>query len=149
MNSPKHILVVGALVRNAAGQILLIRHHRRGWEIPQGRVEEGEGLLDALHREVREESGIDIIPGPLAAVFSKTDAPAALIFTFLANYHAGTLQPSDETPELGWFDVAEVMPQISHPVSRDRIETLLSFKDRTIFRTYTAKPFTIKNETRL
>lgn len=149
MMEPKHTVVVGGLVRNTSGQILLIRHHRRGWEIPQGRVEEGEGLLDALHREVREETGVDIIVGPLAAVFSKTTEPAALIFSFLAAYRGGELQPSDETPELGWFEPASVVAQIAHPVIRDRISALLTFDGRVIFRTYRSSPFLVQSEERL
>lgn len=58
MGQPKHVIVVGCLVRNDSGQVLLIRHHKRGWEIPQGRVEEGEDLLAAARREVLEETGV-------------------------------------------------------------------------------------------
>jgi len=149
MTEPRHTLVVGALVRNEQSEVLLIRHHRRGWEMPQGRVEEGESLLDALHREVREETGIAIIPGPLAAVFSKTTMPPAVIFSFLAGYRDGTLQPSDETPELAWFTAEAALSQVTHPVNRDRLATLLSYDGRTIFRAYSANPFAVLSETRL
>jgi 8-oxo-dGTP diphosphatase len=146
---PKHTVVVGGLVRNAAGEILLIRHHRRGWEIPQGRVEQDEGLLDALHREVREETGVEISAGLLAAVFSKTTEPAAIIFSFLAAYCGGELHPSDETPELGWFAPQVVPELVNHPVIRDRIDTLLSFDGRVIFRAYSSSPFQVMSESRL
>lgn len=149
MIEPRHTLVVGALVRNEKGEILLIRHHRRGWEIPQGRVEEGESLLDALRREVREETGVEISPGPLAAVFSKTSAPSAVIFSFLATYRDGTLRPSEETPELAWFAPGEGAARITHPVNRDRLETLLSYDGRTIFRAYISSPFQVQNDIRL
>ncbi|WP_305044584.1 NUDIX hydrolase [Geoalkalibacter sp.] len=149
MTEPRHTVVVGGLVRNEQGEILLIRHHRRGWEIPQGRVEEGEGLLDALHREVREETGLDIAAGPLAAVFSKTSAPSAVIFTFLAQAQGGVLRPSEETPELAWFAAEAVLARVTHPVNRDRLQTLLSFDGRTIFRAYAASPFQVLSEARL
>ena len=77
MDQPKHIIVASCLVRNNDGRILLIRHHRRGWEIPQGRVEEGENLLAAACREVLEETGVTVEAGPLAAVWSKLTPPAA------------------------------------------------------------------------
>jgi 8-oxo-dGTP diphosphatase len=55
--------VVGALVRNPGGQVFV---HRRGpdrrylpngWDVLGGHVEAGESLLDALAREILEESG--------------------------------------------------------------------------------------------
>ena len=40
-------------------KVLLIRSERRGWEFPGGIVEHGEAVLDALKREIFEESGIN------------------------------------------------------------------------------------------
>ena len=71
MPHPKHILVVSCLVQNSAGSVLLVKHKIRGWELPQGRVEEGEALIDALHREVLEETGVTITRPKLATIWSK------------------------------------------------------------------------------
>jgi 8-oxo-dGTP diphosphatase len=141
MENPRHTVVVGCLVRNEGGEVLLIRHHKRGWEIPQGRVEEGESLLAALHREVREETGVEIEPAALAAVWSKISPPAAIIFTFLAHYKGGDLQVSDESPELGWLSADEALARVSHPVNRDRLQALLNFSGAVAFRSYTANPY--------
>lgn len=141
MDNPRHIIVVGCLVRDTAGQILLIRHHKRGWELPQGRVEEGEGVIAALHREVREETGVTIEPGPLACVWSKLSHPTALILTFIARHTGGALQPSPESPEVGWFPPAEALALVTHPVSRDRLLALLDFAGAVTFRTYTTLPY--------
>jgi ADP-ribose pyrophosphatase YjhB (NUDIX family) len=57
-------------------RILLCRHEKAGkeyWLLPGGGVEAGESLVEALHRELREEVGIeDDLPfeGPVALVDS-------------------------------------------------------------------------------
>lgn len=53
---------VGVLVENDHSQILLVHVYRYTtdsieWEIPAGAVDDGESILDAAQREVREESG--------------------------------------------------------------------------------------------
>jgi ADP-ribose pyrophosphatase YjhB (NUDIX family) len=54
------------------GRLLLCRHEkgdRHYWLLPGGGVNSGESLVDALHRELQEEIGIDdLIPleGPIA-----------------------------------------------------------------------------------
>jgi 8-oxo-dGTP diphosphatase len=60
---------VGGLVYDDGGRLLLIqRAHDPGrglWSIPGGRVEPGEDDAAALVREMREETGLDVAPGPL------------------------------------------------------------------------------------
>src|SRR6266704_1908925 len=55
-------LVVAALVRDASGRILLSRRREDQpmpllWELPGGKVEEGESPTNALAREIEEELG--------------------------------------------------------------------------------------------
>ncbi|RKT11106.1 8-oxo-dGTP diphosphatase [Streptomyces sp. 1114.5] len=56
---------VAAAVINHEGRILLVRRNPDDymgglWEIPSGTVEPGETILDALHRETAEETGLAI-----------------------------------------------------------------------------------------
>jgi 8-oxo-dGTP diphosphatase len=143
MNLPKHVLVVSCLIRNSDNQILLVKHHIRGWELPQGRVEEGESLIFALSREVLEETGVTISHAKLAVIWSKVSSPATTIFCFSAQYASGELCASEETPMVEWCSEDAVLPRVSHPVNRDRIEALLTSGDVLTFRSYATAPYRI------
>ncbi len=53
---------VGALIINAEGQLFLMQSHkwRDSWVVPGGHIELGERMEEALRREVKEETGLDI-----------------------------------------------------------------------------------------
>ncbi|MFD7447954.1 NUDIX hydrolase [Kitasatospora sp. NPDC059827] len=56
---------VAAAVINHDGRVLLVRRNPDDylgglWEVPSGTVEPGETILDALHRETAEETGLTI-----------------------------------------------------------------------------------------
>jgi nucleoside triphosphatase len=53
---------VGALIFNAEGKVFLMRSHKwRGkWVLPGGHIELGERMEEALRREVKEETNLDI-----------------------------------------------------------------------------------------
>jgi nucleoside triphosphatase len=53
---------VGALILNPEGALFLMRSHKwRGhYVVPGGHIELGESMVQALHREVKEETGLDI-----------------------------------------------------------------------------------------
>lgn len=140
---PRHILVVSCLIRNHQDQLLLVKHRQRGWELPQGRIEEGEPLLTALHREVREETGVTIRNIELAMIWSKLTVPAAKIFCFKALYAAGEITGSEETPEVSWCPADDAGQRIKHEVNRDRFTSLLAHDGPLQFRSYATGPYRI------
>jgi 8-oxo-dGTP diphosphatase len=67
---------VGAVVIRG-GRVLLIRRGKeplRGrWLVPGGTVELGETLEEAVVREVREETGVEVAPREVLTVFDRID----------------------------------------------------------------------------
>jgi phosphoglycolate phosphatase len=57
------IPTVGALIFNRSGRVLMIRTHKWSnlWGIPGGKIKWGETSVEALKREVKEETNLDII----------------------------------------------------------------------------------------
>jgi len=59
-------LGVRAIVLNESGQALLVRHtYMPGWHLPGGAVNKGESVLEAVKRELMEETGISCLEEPL------------------------------------------------------------------------------------
>ncbi len=58
-----------ALFTNPAGAILLVKpNYRDHWSLPGGFLEDGEPPQAGCRREVQEELGLRITPGPLLAI---------------------------------------------------------------------------------
>ncbi len=113
------ILGVGAVVWNEKGEIVLIRRGnepRRGeWSIPGGRVEWGETILEAISREVREETGLEVeIAGLIEVVDSLSRADDGgvarhyVLVDFAARAVAGELRAGDDASEARWVSHAEL-----------------------------------------
>ncbi len=66
--------VAGGILRGASGEVLLVENERKDqsvdWSTPGGVVDAGESFLEALTREVREETGLHVLDwqGPLYRV---------------------------------------------------------------------------------
>ena len=99
------------------GRVLLARRRHEPfanlWDLPGGFLEEGEHPLDALHRELREETGLGIEPGRLIGIWmdrygSDPEAAATLNLYWTAQITSGDPVPADDVSELRWFDPDEL-----------------------------------------
>jgi NAD+ diphosphatase len=81
-----------------------------------GFVEPGESIEDCIHREVREEVGVEV--DRLQYVASQSwPFPHSLMIAYTAEYAGGDMRPcDDEIVEAGWFPI-DALPQLPNPVS--------------------------------
>jgi len=107
------LAVSAAIVRD--GKILVVRRARPPahglYTLPGGVVEAGETLLEALVREVREETAIEIDPVALAghreAIVRDDDGRAKrhfVILCFAARWSSGEPKLNEELSEALWLD---------------------------------------------
>jgi 8-oxo-dGTP diphosphatase len=115
-------LGVFAAITNDEGRILCVRmnYATRAWTTPGGRVELGESPLDALKREVLEESGLDVVVEELVGVYSKPYEDDIVLFfrTRVVAHHPW--RPNDEIAQIGYFG-RDDLPEPMGLVARTRI----------------------------
>lgn len=140
---PRHIVAVSGCFTSEAGQLLLVRTPRRGWEFPGGQVESGEDLLATLRREVREECGCEVDIERLVAVYSNVAPPEKVIFLFTGRHRAGVPRAGDETLDAGWFTPEEALRQVTNPPDALRLRDALAGHARPVYRVYTTQPFAL------
>jgi 8-oxo-dGTP diphosphatase len=101
--SVTRIPCVGAVIRDEAGRLLMIlRGHDPGrglWSIPGGRIEPGETAEDAVVREVREETGLEVRCGPLLGTAELPGLAGAVVD--IRDYRAYLVAGATPTPTAG------------------------------------------------
>ncbi|MGG4091561.1 NUDIX hydrolase [Paenibacillus lautus] len=155
MPFPTHIVAAGGFVEDGEGNILLVKTRDGGWVYPGGQVEVGENLMDALVREIKEESGIDTTVSYLIGVYSNTgifkwydgvtDVPTQVGFDFVCKPVGGELLAvTEETTDSRWVAKDKVLDFIEHPAIRTRYQAYLDFNGAVNYVEYVTQPEFIK-----
>ena len=123
---------VGAVILDGRGRVLLVRHHpsdtarkhfwKGRWIGPGGMLEFGESLEEGARREVKEETGLDIIilrplaPSDRIISWNGRKYLQVVYIDFLARVADGSperdglvvVRPGDDVGEARWFTQAEL-----------------------------------------
>jgi ADP-ribose pyrophosphatase YjhB (NUDIX family) len=128
---PERPLVgVGAVVIQD-GRVLLVRRRYEPlagqWSLPGGAVEAGETLVDAVAREIREETALEIAVGPVIEVLDRITRDGEgrtryhfVLIDYLCTCIGGCLTPASDVTaavfadprELGGYALTEVTVRV-------------------------------------
>jgi 8-oxo-dGTP diphosphatase len=106
-------LCVGAVIV-LDGDLLIIRRGRPPsagqWSLPGGRVESGELLVEAVVREVREETGLEGVAGALVGWVERfADDHHFVILDFeVTVLDRGTPVAGDDADDVAWVPLADL-----------------------------------------
>jgi ADP-ribose pyrophosphatase YjhB (NUDIX family) len=122
---PKYQVAVGAVILNAQGQLLLCKHtyqRKYPWGLPGGDIHFSEDPVDALHRELLEETSLSFGKARLLLVENSTEI-RRLRLTYVCTGISGVFAPSDEVASIQYFDPGQ-LPEF-YPEYRVTIERAL------------------------
>lgn len=109
------VLAVSAIVVDDDRLLLVRRGHGPAagtWAVPGGRVQAGETLAEAVTRELREETGIEGVCGPLVGVsevLPEDGSEHLVVLGFEVSILEST-EPAaaDDAAEARWVDLGDV-----------------------------------------
>jgi 8-oxo-dGTP diphosphatase len=120
----------GVLVRTGQGGREVAVIHRpkyMDWSLPKGKLEPGEGWLEAALREVEEETGYRCEASTELPPVSYLDRKARrkLVRYWLMEPVAGEFEPHGEVDELRWLGREEAEELLTYPHDRELVRRAL------------------------
>lgn len=108
------VLCVGAVAVLDGSLLLVRRGHGPAageWSVPGGRVERGELLAEAVVREVREETGLECVCGPLLGWVERIDDEQHFV---IADFEVTVLDDrapvaGDDAAEAAWVPLDRLL----------------------------------------
>jgi 8-oxo-dGTP diphosphatase len=150
MNLSTHIVAAAGFVINTNNEILMVKDNRKGWLFLGGIVENGETITEALIREVKEETGIDIEVDKLISISSNISehpgyngvkiVPTKVMFDFSCKSIGGNITTSEENSETAWFKMDNIYNLIQAPEIKERFKAYLNYNNQITYLTYKTHP---------
>lgn len=123
------VACVGAVVSDVDGRIVVVRRGQapaRGlWSLPGGRVEAGETLAEAVRREVKEETGLDV---DVQQVIGRIDIPHGTLVYDVTDFAAtvvgatSPLRAGDDAIDARWVTRPDLAALDTTPGLVDTLE---------------------------
>jgi 8-oxo-dGTP diphosphatase len=96
---------------------------RGQWVIPGGRINYGETIEQAGIREIKEETGLDIVIKDRLGVYEMIDEKQHRVIVYsIAEWVGGTLVPADDLSEARFFNCSELSFLTLSPFIRKVLE---------------------------
>lgn len=141
-NAQFHIVLVKGWIRKGDNFLLAKRSLNEiqspgTWALPGGKVENIDSkniLFNTLRKELIEEVNIEIgneIDLIYNNSFTRDDKAHVIGLTFICNYEAGDAKPLDETTEIKWFTLSELIEMKGiKPFLKIEIEHLFKYLNK-------------------
>ncbi len=102
------------------------------WNAPGGRLNDCESPWEAVVREVKEETGLEVQVQTLHGIYAK-NYTNDLVFHFICTVTGGRLTLNAEADKLEYFDVQKLPPNtLKHHI--ERIKDALKTHDKTLLK---------------
>ena len=128
------IATVGALLHDGAGKVLMVRTHKwsNKWGIPGGKIVRGEASEDALKREIKEETALDITNIRFVMVQDCINSKGFfrsehfLLLNYIAEAKTQEVKLNDEAEEFAWVDMERALELDLNQPTKTLLEQVIS-----------------------
>ena len=108
-------LTVRGIIKNENNEILIVKRNPKSrtdpetWELPGGKVEKGEFFTDALIREIKEETNLDVNVGDFAeAIQNDYSHKRTVQIMMYLDVTGGEVKISEEHTDWMWADIEKM-----------------------------------------
>lgn len=122
------------MIYDAKNNKVLVQDRVKSWKgisFPGGHIEDGEGIVEATIREIKEETGLTISnlePCGIIYWYNNQTGDKYFVFNYRTSSYTGTLLEKTSEGKIFWVDLNELKNLDLSPGLRERLPMFLSKK---------------------